>query len=155
MDFHCRPRGCQRAEVDFSLLKPCPAHGRFHATRFSWKTRALGPTCRQLGSYDKVALGPGKRRNHPCRFQVSDYAGAFDRSMQHHLRNDLLKDGVAMSQQRRSRFSSTQITDVWRRWKAGQSLHEIGRAYGKPILLSDVYCCPVAVSLLLFVAARG
>ncbi len=37
-----------------------------------------------------------------------------------------------MSQQRRSRFSSSQITDVWRRWKAGQSLHEIGRAYGKP-----------------------
>ncbi len=37
-----------------------------------------------------------------------------------------------MSQQKRSRFSPTQITDVWRRWKAGQSLHEIGRAYGKP-----------------------
>src|SRR5512137_96920 len=37
-----------------------------------------------------------------------------------------------MGQQRRSRFSPTQITDVWRRWKAGQSLHEIGRAYGKP-----------------------
>src|SRR5215472_1863381 len=37
-----------------------------------------------------------------------------------------------MSQQRRSRFSSSQIIDVWRRWKAGQSLHEIGRAYGKP-----------------------
>jgi IS30 family transposase len=37
-----------------------------------------------------------------------------------------------MSQQRRSRFSPKQITDVWRRWKAGQSLHEIGRAYGKP-----------------------
>jgi IS30 family transposase len=25
-----------------------------------------------------------------------------------------------------------QITDVWRRWKAGQSLHDIGRAYGSP-----------------------
>ena len=37
-----------------------------------------------------------------------------------------------MSQQRRSRFSPTQMTDVWRRWKAGQSLHDIGRAYGKP-----------------------
>ena len=37
-----------------------------------------------------------------------------------------------MSQQRRSRFSPTRITDVWRRWKAGQSLHDIGRAYGKP-----------------------
>ena len=52
--------------------------------------------------------------------------------MQHHLINLRFKDGVAMSQQRRSRFSPTQIRDVWRRWKAGQSLHDIGRAYGKP-----------------------
>ena len=37
-----------------------------------------------------------------------------------------------MSQKRRSRFSSSEIADVWRRWKAGQSLHEIGHAYGKP-----------------------
>ena len=37
-----------------------------------------------------------------------------------------------MRQQRRSRFSALQIMDVWRRWKAGQSMHEIGRAYGKP-----------------------
>ena len=36
-----------------------------------------------------------------------------------------------MSQQKRSRLSSTQKTDIWRRWKNGQSLHEIGRAYGK------------------------
>jgi IS30 family transposase len=39
---------------------------------------------------------------------------------------------VFMSQQKRSRLSPTQKTDIWRRWKAGQSLHEIGRAYGKP-----------------------
>ncbi len=37
-----------------------------------------------------------------------------------------------MSQQKRSRLSPTQKTDIWRRWKVGQSLHEIGRAYGKP-----------------------
>lgn len=37
-----------------------------------------------------------------------------------------------MSRQRRWRFSPTQITDVWRRWKAEQSLHEIGHTYGKP-----------------------
>jgi IS30 family transposase len=37
-----------------------------------------------------------------------------------------------MSQVKRSRFSPTQKTDIWRRWKAGQSLHEIGRVYGKP-----------------------
>jgi len=33
---------------------------------------------------------------------------------------------------KRSRFSPNQRTDIWSRWKAGQSLHEIGRAYGKP-----------------------
>jgi IS30 family transposase len=37
-----------------------------------------------------------------------------------------------MSQQKRSRLSPTQKADIWRRWKAGQSLHDIGRAYGKP-----------------------
>src|SRR5215472_6751667 len=38
---------------------------------------------------------------------------------------------VFMIQQKRSRLSSTEKTDIWRRWKAGQSLHAIGRAYGK------------------------
>jgi len=52
--------------------------------------------------------------------------------MQHHLIDMQFKDGVAMSQQKRTRFSPAQITDVWRRWKAGQTQHEIGRAYGKP-----------------------
>jgi IS30 family transposase len=33
---------------------------------------------------------------------------------------------------RGSRLSPTQETDVWKRWKAGQSLHEIGRAFDKP-----------------------
>jgi hypothetical protein len=36
-----------------------------------------------------------------------------------------------MSQEKRSRLSAAQKTDVWRRWKTGQSLHEIGRVYGK------------------------
>ena len=27
---------------------------------------------------------------------------------------------------------SAQKADVWSRWKAGESLHEIGRAHGKP-----------------------
>ena len=29
------------------------------------------------------------------------------------------------------RLSAEQRTDMWRRWKAGESLHEIGRAFGK------------------------
>jgi len=37
-----------------------------------------------------------------------------------------------MSEGTRSRLSLTQRSEVWSRWKAGQSLHEIGRAFGKP-----------------------
>lgn len=37
-----------------------------------------------------------------------------------------------MTQRRRSRLSPAQKTDVWKRWKAGQSLHAIGRVFGKP-----------------------
>jgi len=29
-------------------------------------------------------------------------------------------------------LTAVQRSDVWRRWKAGQTLHEIGRAFGKP-----------------------
>jgi len=36
-----------------------------------------------------------------------------------------------MTQARRVKLSATQRTDMWSRWKAGQSLHEIGRAFGK------------------------
>ena len=37
-----------------------------------------------------------------------------------------------MSERKQSRLSPAQRTDVWSRWKAGESLHEIGRACGKP-----------------------
>src|SRR5258708_5924915 len=36
-----------------------------------------------------------------------------------------------MTQGRRVRLSAMQRTDMWSRWKAGQSLHQIGRAFGK------------------------
>jgi IS30 family transposase len=36
-----------------------------------------------------------------------------------------------MAQSRRGRLSATQKADLWNRWKAGQSLHEIGRALGR------------------------
>src|ERR1019366_2126878 len=36
-----------------------------------------------------------------------------------------------MTQARRVKLSATQRADMWSRWKAGQSLHEIGRAFGK------------------------
>ena len=37
---------------------------------------------------------------------------------------------VFMKQGRRFGFSAEQKLDVGRRWKAGQTLHEIGRAFG-------------------------
>ena len=37
-----------------------------------------------------------------------------------------------MSEGKRSRLSPTQGTEIWSRWKSGESLHEIGRAFGKP-----------------------
>ena len=39
---------------------------------------------------------------------------------------------------KQSRLSPTQRTEVWSRWKSGQSLHEIGRAFGKPS--SCIHC---------------
>ena len=36
-----------------------------------------------------------------------------------------------MTQGKRFGLSAVQKSDMWRRWKAGQSLHEIGRAFGK------------------------
>jgi hypothetical protein len=36
-----------------------------------------------------------------------------------------------MRQGKLDRLSAEQRTDRWRRWKAGESLHEIGRAFGK------------------------
>src|SRR5260370_14080754 len=38
---------------------------------------------------------------------------------------------VFMAQGKRDRLSAEQRIDMWRRWKAGESLHEIGRAFGK------------------------
>ena len=37
-----------------------------------------------------------------------------------------------MVQGKWSRLSSAQRAEIWTRWKAGQTLHKIGRAYGQP-----------------------
>ncbi len=36
-----------------------------------------------------------------------------------------------MAPGKRDRLSREQRIDMWRHWKAGESLHEIGRAFGK------------------------
>jgi hypothetical protein len=38
---------------------------------------------------------------------------------------------VFMAQGKRDGLSTEQRIDMWRRWKAGESLHDIGRAFGK------------------------
>jgi len=51
--------------------------------------------------------------------------------MQHHLGTDLFKGGVYEQREMVAETFSPQESDVWNRWKAGQTLHEIGRFYGK------------------------
>ena len=51
--------------------------------------------------------------------------------MQHHLIGMIFLKVVFMAQGKRDRLSAEQRTDMWCRWKAGESLHEIGRAFGK------------------------
>ena len=46
-------------------------------------------------------------------------------------RDYLFLEVVFMRLGRRYGLSAMQKTEVWRRWKAGESLHEIGRALGK------------------------
>jgi hypothetical protein len=58
----------------------------------------------------------------PCRLNWS---------MQHHLIGMMFLKVVFMAQGKRNRLSAEQRADMWRRWKAGESLHEIGRAFGK------------------------
>ena len=51
--------------------------------------------------------------------------------MQHHLIGMNVLKVVFMAQGKRNRLSAEQRADMWRRWKAAESLHEIGRAFGK------------------------
>src|SRR5271156_1820711 len=51
--------------------------------------------------------------------------------MQHHLGIKLLSKVVFMTPGKRFGLSAVQKSGMWRRWKAGQSLHEIGSALGK------------------------
>src|SRR5260370_8659893 len=57
---------------------------------------------------------------------------------------------VFMSEGKQSRLSPAQKADVFSRWKAGESWHGIGRAYGKPhncircVLLSRGGIAPAA-----------
>ena len=39
---------------------------------------------------------------------------------------------VCMAQGKRTRLSPTEKTEIWKRWKSGQTLHAIGRVFGRP-----------------------
>src|ERR1700680_3873589 len=49
---------------------------------------------------------------------------------------------VFMTRRKRSRLSAAQKTEIWKRWKAGQSLHEIGRAFDKPYTTIHQFLLP-------------
>src|SRR5215510_13313792 len=51
--------------------------------------------------------------------------------MQHHLVYSCFQRWCFMRPGRRFGLSAEQKCEGWRRWKAGQTLHEIGRAFGK------------------------
>ena len=58
-----------------------------------------------------------------------------------------------MVERKRTRLSPTEKNEIWERWKAGQSMHEIGRAYGRPHptirkLLFAAVCISAGVVLL-------
>ena len=56
---------------------------------------------------------------------------------------------------RRYGLSAVQKTEIWRRWKAGESLHEIGRALGKDHGSIHFLFRSTAGLFQLFVAARS
>jgi hypothetical protein len=51
--------------------------------------------------------------------------------MQHHLTQTVSLQVALMAQGKRADVSAAQRTEIWQRWKAGESLHEIGRAFGR------------------------
>ena len=53
-------------------------------------------------------------------------------------------------------LSAIDKREIWSRWKAGQTLHEIGRACGECHTTRFARCCCLAAAFLLWlVAARG
>ena len=45
-------------------------------------------------------------------------------------------------------LSAIEKSDIWRRWKAGETLHEIGRAFDKPHTSIRWACCCLAEGFL-------
>src|ERR1700730_4087356 len=52
--------------------------------------------------------------------------------MQHHLIWNVCAEVVSMTQGKYVELSAAQRTEVWRRFREGQSLHTIGRAFDRP-----------------------
>ena len=63
--------------------------------------------------------------------RLSALGGGLNRSTQHFILEG--KDGVCVMGQRFHRgFTAAEKTELWDRWKRGESLKAIGRAFGKP-----------------------
>src|SRR5712672_742451 len=80
------------------------------------------PVASQLALAAARSIRCGPDSDKPCQL---------NRSIQHHLVSIFSLKVVFMRFRRRVKLSANQRIDMWGRWKAGQSLHEIGRAFGK------------------------
>src|SRR3974377_1958150 len=60
---------------------------------------------------------------------MSAMGGGLNRSTQHFI---LKRWSVAMERRFRRGFTAAEKTELWDRWKRGESLKAIGRAFGKP-----------------------
>ena len=89
----------------------------------SWQDPAKALENGVIGKLLEPPSRTGELTENPCEF---------NRWMQHHLIEIILfLEVVFMRLGRRYGLSAVQKTEIWRRWKAGESLHEIGRALGK------------------------
>src|SRR5262245_60178580 len=73
------------------------------------------------------AFGPQLTRRPPPQCPV--LRGGLNRSTQHFVSK---RWSVAMERRFRRGFTAAEKTELWDRWKRGESLKAIGRAFGKP-----------------------
>src|SRR5271163_2775878 len=71
------------------------------------------------------------RVNSDLCLKWSQSEGAFNWSTQHFILNAKM-ECLMMGQRYRRGFTATEKTELWDRWRRGESLKAIGRAFGKP-----------------------
>src|SRR5215470_20175428 len=85
------------------------------------------PNCARPCARRSSALVSSRHSAYPAPCLL--YPGGLNRSTQHFI---LKRWSVAMERRFRRGFTATEKTELWDRWKRGESLKAIGRAFGKP-----------------------